>query len=151
MQFMIEIPEGLDNAQLWAIVVGFISPIALNFIINANWKDWVKSLVAFGFSAIVGTITAWLVGAYTGLDLVSTILLTLVVAIASYQLFWRKVAPNMQRGSATKAALDAEKERAKIADVAAPVAAKVASQVAHEIPISEIPQPADPEHPNAVG
>jgi uncharacterized membrane-anchored protein len=97
------IPEGMTDAAMWAVIVGFISPVALNVIISALWPSWVKSTVAFGFSLLVGGVTALLTGAYEGLGLVSTVLLTFVVAITTYQNFWRQVAPNMQRHAEEKA------------------------------------------------
>lgn len=98
------IPAEMTDAAMWAVIVGFISPLVLNFIVSATWPAWAKALTAFGFSAVVGTITAVIAGAYEGLGIPSTILLTLVVAITSYQSFWKQIAPNLQRGSAEKAA-----------------------------------------------
>lgn len=98
------IPADFSDAALWAIIVGFFSPIALNLIVSALWPSWLKSVAAFIFAAVVGTITAFIAGAYEGLGIPSTILLTLVVAITAYQNFWRQVAPNMQRDTKAKTA-----------------------------------------------
>lgn len=114
----IEIPQAMGDAAMLALVVGFLSPIVLNFIIKATWPSWVKSLTAFGFSAVVGVITALVAGAYDGLSIVSTVLLTLVVAITSYQNFWKQVAPNMQRGTEVKAQEVEAAERDRILTVA---------------------------------
>lgn len=83
------IPTGMTDAAMWAIIVGFVSPLALKYIVNSEWLTQVKTLVAFLFSAVVGTITAVIAGAYSGLGIPSTILLTLVVSITSYENFWR--------------------------------------------------------------
>lgn len=131
------IPATMDDAAMWAIIVAFVSPLALDFLINANWNKWVKALAAFGFSAVVGTITAVVNDAYQGLGIPSMILLTAVVTIAFYQGFWKQVAPNLQRGSAKKAALEAEQKRTEIAAVAAPVAAAVAEQKVADMPVAE--------------
>jgi hypothetical protein len=128
----IVIPEGMGDAAMLALVIGFLAPLVLNFIINATWPKWVKPLVAFAFAAVAGVITAWVTGAFEGLSIVSTILLILVVSITAYQNFWLKVAPNLQRGSEAKAALEAEEKKAEIADAAVPVAAKVAQQVVND-------------------
>lgn len=93
------LPPEMGDAAMWAMIVGFVSPLVLNFIISATWHRNVKALVALGFSAVVGTITALIAGAYEGLSIPSTILLTFVVAITSYQNFWKQVAPSMQRDS----------------------------------------------------
>ncbi len=138
------IPSEMTDAAMWAVIVGFVSPLVLNFIINATWASWVKALVAFGFSAVIGTVTAIIAGAYEGLGIPSTILLTAVVAITSYQSFWKQVAPNLQRGSEAKAALDAEVKKAEIATVAAPVAAQVATQKIEEMPVAVVVQAEEP-------
>lgn len=114
----IDIPAEMGDAAMWALIVGFISPIVLNFIISALWPSWVKSLIAFGFSAVVGVITALIAGAFQGLSIVSTILLVLVVSITSYQNFWKNVAPNMQRDAAKAEAVKAQ-EREREASIAA--------------------------------
>lgn len=93
------IPEGMTDTAMWAVVVGFVSPLVLKFLIAAKWRPWVKSAVAFLFSAIIGTLTALLTGAFEGLGIPSTILLVLVVSIASYKGFWDNVVPTMQRGA----------------------------------------------------
>lgn len=125
-------PAAMTDAAMWAVIVGFVSPLALNLIVSATWPAWVKALIAFLFSAIVGTVTAVIAGAYQGLGIPSTILLTTVVAITAYQNFWKQVAPNMQRDAAKKEAIDAEADRAKVVDVAVPVAASVAQQVVND-------------------
>jgi len=92
-------PAEMTDAAMWAIIVGFVSPLALNFILSSKWSPKVQALVAFAFSAVVGAVTAIIAGAYAGMGIPSAILLTFVVAIASYQSFWKKVAPDMKRGS----------------------------------------------------
>lgn len=93
------IPPGMTDAAMWAVIVGFFSPIVLNFILNAEWPRATKAIIAFVFSAVVGTVTAIIAGAYEGMGIPSAILLTFVVSIAAYQNFWKQVAPNMQRNS----------------------------------------------------
>ena len=85
------IPAEMTDASMWAVIVGFFSPVVLNFILSATWQTWVKSVLTFVFSAVVGTVTAIIAGAYEGLGIPSAILLTLVVAITAYQNFWKQV------------------------------------------------------------
>lgn len=85
------IPSEMTDAAMWAVIVGFVSPIALKFIVSAAWPSWAKTLTAFLFAAVVGTITAVIAGAYAGLGIPSTILMTLVVSITAYQNFWRPI------------------------------------------------------------
>src|SRR5687768_6328895 len=126
------IPSGMTDAAMWAVIVGFVSPLALNFIVSATWPAWVKAVSAFVFSAILGTVTAFIAGVYEGLGIPSMILLTLVVSITSYQNFWKQVAPHMQRDAAKKEAIVAEEKRAEVEDIAVPVAASVAQQVVND-------------------
>src|SRR6478735_2494661 len=139
----IEIPEGMTDAAMLALIIGFLAPLVLNLIVNATWPKWAKSLVAFAFAAVAGIVTAWITGAFEGLSIVSTILLILVVSITSYQNFWKQVAPNLQRAAA-KAAMEAEEKQAAIADAAVPVASAVAQQVVHDAVTGAVPtNPAD--------
>lgn len=148
----IVIPEGMTDAALLAIVIGFLAPLVLNFIVSATWPAWAKSLAAFGFAAIAGTLTAWITGAFEGLSVISTILLILVVSITAYQNFWKQVAPNMQRDAAKAEAIKAEEKKAEVAAVAAPVAARVATDVVESLPVAVV-EVADPtkSDPGTVG
>ncbi|AWY05297.1 hypothetical protein QDA01_gp63 [Microbacterium phage Cinna] len=101
------IPTDMTDAAMWAVIVGFFVPVIVNFIVNAKWSPAVKSAVAFVASAVAGAGTAFFTGAYEGLGVPSTILLTFVVAIAAYSQFWKQVAPTMQRGATAKIERDA--------------------------------------------
>ncbi|MCL1871941.1 MAG: hypothetical protein FWF90_16215 [Promicromonosporaceae bacterium] len=94
-----DVPLRFDDIAAWGVIVGFLSPLLLNFIISNQWATWVKSLIALGFSAVAGTVTALLTGQYEGIGIPSAILLTAVVTITSYQAFWKQVAPKLERGS----------------------------------------------------
>jgi hypothetical protein len=145
----IAIPEGMTDAALLAVIIGFLAPLVLNFIVSATWPAWAKSLAAFVFAAVAGILTAWITGAFQGLSILSTVLLILVVSITSYQNFWKQVAPNMQRGAAEKQAQDEAAKKAEIVEVAAPVAANVAQQVVNDQTV--LPEMQDPTAEGAVG
>lgn len=85
------IPADMSDASMWALIVGFFSPIVLKFIVNKGWTKTVKALVAFAFSAVAGGVAAFFSGAYEGLGIPSAALLSVVVAITSYQNFWKQV------------------------------------------------------------
>lgn len=93
------IPTEVTDAALWAVIVGFFMPVVINLIVNAQWSSAWKSIAAFAASAVAGAGVAIFTGAYEGLGVPSAILLTFVVAISSYQNWWKQVAPNMQRNS----------------------------------------------------
>lgn len=121
------IPTEMGDAALWAVIVGFVSPIVLNLLINATWSDKKKSLVAFGFSALVGAITAFIAGAYEGLGIPSTVLLTAVVSISAYKGFWKNV--TTQRGQAEAEKIKTEEQTVEIAHVA--------QQVLNDLPMAK--------------
>ncbi len=130
----IVIPEGMTDAALLSVIIGFLAPLVLNFIVSATWPAWAKSLAAFVFAAVAGVLTAWITGALSGLSILSTILLILVISITSYQNFWKQIAPNLQRGSEKKAAIVVE-EKDREASV---IAAQAAAKVEEALPISRI-------------
>jgi hypothetical protein len=96
---MIEIPEDLSNAALWAIVIGFFQPVILNLLLQSKLSDRLQAVVAFIVSVVVGGLTAFFAGAFDGVGIVTAILLVLVVSISTYKGFWKPVAPNMKAGS----------------------------------------------------
>lgn len=98
----IPIPEGMSTAAMLALVIGFLSPVVINFIVSALWPSWIKALITFGWAVVTGGLTAWVAGALDGLSIPATILLILVTAIASYNGFWKQVAPKMQRDAQRK-------------------------------------------------
>ena len=104
------IPPQMTDAAMWSIIIGFFMPLVINFVVNAEWSQSAKAGIAFAASLVAGAGTAFFTGAYEGLGIPSSVLLTLVVAITSYQNFWKQVAPNLQRGM--KAKKEHEEEQA---------------------------------------
>jgi ABC-type transport system involved in cytochrome c biogenesis permease subunit len=90
------LPPEMSNAALFAIIVGFIQPLVLQFILNSKWSASTQALAAFVFSILTGSATAYFAGAFTGLGIVTTILLVAVVSIAFYRGFWKQVTPNLK-------------------------------------------------------
>lgn len=134
----IAIPEGMTDAALLSVIIGFLAPLVLNFIVSATWPAWAKSLAAFAFSAVAGVLTAIVTGALDGLSIVSTILLILVISITAYQNFWKQVAPNLQRDSEKKAAIVVEEKNREASVIAAQAADQAAAKVVAELPLSEV-------------
>jgi len=86
----------MNDLQMWTLVVGFLSAtFVLPIIQQPRWSPQIRSVVTFIYSIIVGIGTAYLTGAFDGVhDLrtgVSSVLLLLVVAIASYKGFAKPV------------------------------------------------------------
>lgn len=134
----IVIPEGMTDAAMLALVIGFLSPLVLNFIVSAVWPSWAKALAAFAWSVVTGVLTIWVLGAWNGLTLISTILLILVVSITSYQNFWKQIAPTLQRGSAEKHAIEVREKNREESLLKAEVTEAAAATVVQAIPTAEV-------------
>lgn len=104
----IEIPSEISNLALWTSVVAFFAPVVLDLIIQSGWSDRVQSIVAFLASAVIGVTTALFSGAFTGVTVVTAILLAFVVTISAYKGFWKKVAPNLKDATTVTARRDSE-------------------------------------------
>jgi len=93
---------------MWAIIVGFFSPIVLSVIQQPKWSERVQSIVAFVYSLIAGAITAYFSGAFDSVaNAVTAILLVLVATIAFYKGFWKPtgVSPAIE-GATSRTAAD---------------------------------------------
>lgn len=86
---MIEVPGEMTNAALWAVVVGFVQPIVLQFILQSGWSSRFQAISAFLFSVVTGGATAYFAGAFTGGGIITTVLLVAVVSISAYKGFWK--------------------------------------------------------------
>jgi len=77
---------------MWDLVVGFISAtFVLPVIQQPTWSTRRRAAVTFGYCVVAGLVTAWLTGAFVAAHDVrsgaSSVLMTLVTAIASYKGF----------------------------------------------------------------
>lgn len=95
----IEIPTEISNLALWTSIVSFFAPVVLDLILQSGWSKRAQSLVAFLASAVIGTVTAYFSGAFTGATVVTAILLAFVVTISAYQGFWKRVAPDLKEAT----------------------------------------------------
>lgn len=92
----ITLPAEMTDLALWTAVVSFFAPAVLDLIIQSNWSKRAQSLIAFAASAVIGVTTAFFSGAFTGLGIVTAILLAFVVTITAYKGFWKPVAPELK-------------------------------------------------------
>lgn len=82
----------LTDTQMWSLVVAFVSStVVIPVIQQPKWTRQTRAMVTFGYSVVVGLVTAWLTGAFAGVHDVregaSAVLLVLVGAIAFYKGF----------------------------------------------------------------
>lgn len=80
----------MSDLQMWNLIVGFIaSSFVLPIIQQPTWSTQRRAKVTFGFCVVAGVVTAWLSGGFAGAhDLrtaMSSVLMTLVTAVATYK------------------------------------------------------------------
>lgn len=92
----IEIPGEVGNLALWTSIVAFFAPVVLDLIIQSGWSKRIQSLVAFLASAVIGVVSAFFSGAFTGVGVVTGILLAFVVTTTAYKGFWKQVTPELK-------------------------------------------------------
>lgn len=86
----------LTNAGGWAAVVAFLTPVALNFILQSGWSARVQAIVALLFSIVAALGTAYFTDAFNGLGIVTCLFVVAVGTIAFYKGFWQNVTPNLK-------------------------------------------------------
>ena len=77
------------NALMWAGIVGFLSPIALQFITAVSKDSRVQAAVAFVFELIIAVPTVYFAGNLDLGNYVKTALVVVTLAIAGYHGFWK--------------------------------------------------------------
>jgi hypothetical protein len=96
----------MTDLQMWELIVGFLSAtFVLPMVQQPHWTVRTRASVTFVYAVVVGLVTAYLVGAFAGVhDFrtgVSSVLLMLVTAIASYRGFAKPtgIAPTIERAT----------------------------------------------------
>lgn len=89
----------ITNAGGWAAVVAFLTPVALNFILQSGWSSRVQSIVALLFSIVAALGTAYFTGAFNGLGIATCVFVVAVGTIAFYKGFWQNVTPNLKKAT----------------------------------------------------
>lgn len=98
-----DIGDQLGDANVlenWQLIVAFLIPLALAFIMKQEWEPWKKSLIAFGVSLVISLVGSYLKGDYqSGADVIANILKLFVLTIAFYTGFWRNANINTKVGA----------------------------------------------------
>ena len=113
----IEIPSEVSNLALWTTIVAFFAPLVLDLIIQSGWSKRVQAVVAFLASAVIGVTTAFFSGAFTGVGVVTGILLAFVVTITAYKGFWKPVVPELKEATSANKTVVEESPNAKPNDI----------------------------------
>lgn len=109
--------DPMTNLAMWNLVVGFLSAtFVLPVIQQPRWSAATRSLVTFIYSVVVGAGTAYFTDAFAHLNdvraVVTSILMTLIAAIATYKGFAQPsgVAPAIESATSPKSAAGPEFE-----------------------------------------
>lgn len=81
--------DSMTDLQMWTLIVGFFAPLLVS-VLRQPWmtRRWRLALVVAA-SLVLGIVTAYLTGQFTGRSAVSAVLVVLVVSIAMYEGLWK--------------------------------------------------------------
>jgi hypothetical protein len=77
------------TVEQWSLLVGLFLPALVSIVNRAEWKSWVKAIVALLASVAVGTVTALLSGQFTGANWATSIGIVFGVSQAAYVTWWK--------------------------------------------------------------
>jgi hypothetical protein len=77
------------NALMWAGIVGFLSPIVIQFITSVSKDSRVQAAIAFAFELVIAIPTVYFAGNLDLGNYVKTALVVVTLAIAGYHGFWK--------------------------------------------------------------
>lgn len=80
---------GLSDVHLWYLLIGFFLPLVVSFLKQPGWSKKTTTLVTFLVFIVVGAITVYLLDAFSGRSLVSSILIVAAISLVFYQGFWK--------------------------------------------------------------
>ncbi|WP_377271939.1 hypothetical protein [Peterkaempfera sp. SMS 1(5)a] len=91
----------MDNAQMWALIVGAIAPLVIAVINQPTWSAPAKAAITAVASVLIGLGTAYFAGDFAGKDVVTSILTAFVAAITAYHGFFKPstLAPRLERAT----------------------------------------------------
>jgi hypothetical protein len=80
----------ITNAAMWASIVGFLSPLVIQFITNAlPGKRREQAVVGFVFSLLIAIPTEYFAGNLTWRDWVRSSMIVFIAAMVSYESLWK--------------------------------------------------------------
>ncbi|CAM5388854.1 MULTISPECIES: hypothetical protein [Streptomyces] len=95
----------MTNAQMWALIVGFASPMLISVINRPEWSQAARTLVQVVVSVLVGLGSALFAGDFAGKDVVTSILVAAVAAISAYKGVFKPagIAPKVEKATSPAA------------------------------------------------
>lgn len=80
----------MNDLTMWSLLVGTLLPLVVSVVQQPRWPDWLRALVTVAICIAVGAGTAFLEGNLTGRTWLSSALVVLVAALATYKGFWKQ-------------------------------------------------------------
>ncbi len=82
----------MNNIPTWiapvlSIIVSFFLPWLIAFVAKSS-KRWLNMLIAFGSSAVIGVLSAWVAGNFSS-DVWASIVAAITAAQLSYNVYWK--------------------------------------------------------------
>lgn len=75
----------MTDVQMWALIVGFLSPAAIALVNRPTWSSFARTSVMVATSTAVGLGTSYFAGDFAGHNIVTNALIAATGAIASYK------------------------------------------------------------------
>lgn len=96
-------PRDFTDLAMWNLLLGFLLPLVVAIVQQPKFSDPARALVTFVACVFAGAGTAYFEGSFTGRGIVSSILLTLVVALTTHRNFWKPsgVTPRIEAATST--------------------------------------------------
>ena len=91
----------LTDAEMWALIIGYISPPLIAIVQQSHWGAALKSTVMLLASLLIGGGTSYFAGDFDGRTVVTCVLTAAVAAGAAYHTLWKPsgVAPRIERST----------------------------------------------------
>ncbi len=88
----------MSDTEMWALVCGFFLPLGIAVIEQAKWSKTLRAVVAFVMCGAAAAVTCVVAGDLTGKAWVTSALLVVVAALATYSKFWKPtgIAPKVE-------------------------------------------------------
>jgi hypothetical protein len=77
------------TVEQWAAIVGFFLPALVSIVNRAEWKPWVKAVVALASAVLVGTVTALLSNSFDGTTWLQSIGIVFAASQVAYHTWWK--------------------------------------------------------------
>jgi hypothetical protein len=59
-------PVSIEANQLWAMLVSVAVPFVTGLLVRRSWAKWQKALIAFALAGLVGVVTTYVSGNWSG-------------------------------------------------------------------------------------